>query len=108
MTDLEEPTTSGRRLRRARKAFAEALGELVGELAFGLAAFLVLAAVAGATTWGWHRAPLLTSALAVLTLAFLGFGAWAWLAPGESRGRLAGVAAATFLVAVTIVVTAGL
>ncbi|WP_392670210.1 lysine transporter LysE [Streptomyces sp. LN785] len=79
----------------------ELLGELAGEVVLTVVACLAVGGLALAFVWGWELSPLVTGGVGGALLTFLAYGGWELLRPARPgrRGRLAGVAAATFAVA---------
>ncbi|MET7784047.1 hypothetical protein ABZU94_39450 [Streptomyces mirabilis] len=83
----------------------ELLEELVGEAVLTVLACLAVVGLALGFVWGWERSPLVTGGVGGAALALLGHGGWELLRPARPgrRGRLAGVAAATFAVAAAFI-----
>ncbi|MDX3578381.1 hypothetical protein [Streptomyces sp. FL07-04A] len=83
----------------------EFLTEAVGEMMLTAVACLTVVGLALAFVWGWERSPLVTGGAGGALLAFLVYGGWELLRPSRPvrGGRLAGVAATTFAVAVVFI-----
>ncbi|WP_371646617.1 hypothetical protein [Streptomyces mirabilis] len=81
------------------------LEELAGEFLLTVVACLAVAGLALAFVRGSESSPLITGGVGGALLVFLGYGGWELLRPARPgrRGRLAGVAAATFAVAALFV-----
>ncbi|KPI10090.1 hypothetical protein OK006_4730 [Actinobacteria bacterium OK006] len=85
-------------LRHIGSFLKELLEELAGEVVLTVVACLAVAGLGLAFVRGWESSPLITGGVGGALLVFLGYGGWELLRPARPgrRGRLAGVAAATF------------
>lgn len=102
-----ERSRAWRVCRRIGSGVAEFVGEAVLEGLLTIVSCLVLAGLALAFLWGLGHSPVVTGAVTVAAVVFLGYGGWVVLRPAAKRRRrgwLAGAAGAVFTVAVVVAV----